>query len=172
MTLNWIDETRDIGANGRAVTRTGTAEERAAIAEALGILSCERLIFDYTLKPIPDHRYRLTGTLSAGVTQACVVTLEPVASTIEDEVSVDFWPPHLLEERSVGGERAVLGEADPEPLGQLGRIDSGRIAYEVLSASLDPYPRAEGAEFDEVKSSEGTETDHPFAALAKLKGKG
>lgn len=172
MSLAWTDETRDLGANGRSVTRTATPEERARVAEALDILSCNRLVFEYTLKPIPDHRYRLKGSLSADVTQACVVTLESVSSTIDEDVVLEFWPAHLLSELPESGERDILGDADPEPLGQLGRIDSGRVAFEVLSAALDPYPRAEGAEFEDIRpvgERAAIERDHPFAALAKFK---
>lgn len=173
MTLDWLDETRDIGKGGRAVTREANETDRRKLAEALDLIACEALDFDYMIKPLSEGRYRLSGRLKASVTQACVVSLEPVPSTIGEEVSLEFWPAELLSERAIGGEHDVLGEADPEPLGQLGRIDSGRIAYEVLSAALDPYPRKAGAEFEYAGAPEDTaakERAHPFAALARLQG--
>jgi hypothetical protein len=49
-----------------------------------------------------------------------------------------------------------------------GLIPVGRIVFESLSASLDPYPRSEGAEFtwQDPKSESAA---NPFAALSKLK---
>ena len=132
MSLDWIDETRELGVGGRATTRRASAEECNSIAAALGILACDNLVFDYTLKPIADGRYRIKGTLKADVTQECVVSLEPVPATIDEEVVVEFWPPHLLAERRVDGEHAILGETDPEPIGQLGRFETGRIAFEIF----------------------------------------
>ncbi len=171
MSLDWIDETRELGAGGRATTRRASAEECKSVAAALGILACNNLVFDYTLKPIADGRYRLKGTLKADVTQECVVSLEPVPATIEEEVRIEFWPPHLLAERRVNGEHVILGETDPEPIGQPGRIETGRIAFEVLSAALDPYPRKEGVEFHHVDPEDDVAAarEHPFAVLAQLK---
>ena len=145
----------------------------AGLAKALDLIACDGLVFDYTIKPIADGRYRLKGQLNAQVTQACVVSLDPVTATIEEVVSVEFWPAHLVSERKSAGENAILGETDPEPLGQLGRIDSGRIAFEFLSASLDPYPRKDGAEFEFSTRTEDNvveATANPFAVLAKLRG--
>ena len=172
MSLDWMDETRDLGVVGRAVTRTASVEDRRRVAEALELLACDSLVFDYTIKAIADGRYRIKGRLKADVTQACVVSLDPVAETIAEDVSVDFWPEHLLAERLADGERSILGETDPEPIGPMGRIESGRIAFEFLSAALDPYPRKDGAEFQYGGTPEDIAAEasaHPFAALAKLK---
>lgn len=170
--LNWIEETRELGDNGRHVTRAANANEREAIAQMLDLLDCDELQFDYQLKPHGDGRYRLRGEVTARVTQACVVSLEPVHDEIGETVDLEFWPEHLLDQTTAKGERSILEGDDPEALGPHGRIDTGRIALEVLSASLDPYPRKQGAEFEwrEEEGAEGTEAAaHPFAALAKLK---
>jgi hypothetical protein len=77
--LSWVHDIAQSAGSGAARTRTGTPAERAALAAALDILSCDRLDVRYTLKPFGRDRYRLTGTLEADVVQACVVTLEPLA---------------------------------------------------------------------------------------------
>lgn len=170
--LDWIDETRDLGANGRAKTRSASAVECQGLAEALGLLACDSLTFAYTLKPLGEGRYRLAGELRSSVVQACVVSLDPVAAMITEDVDVEFWPSHLAGNRPASGERSVLGETDPEPIGPMGRVETGRIALEVLSAALDPYPRTDGAEFNDIAETDDAATAasaHPFAALAKLK---
>lgn len=170
--LKWIEETRELGDNGRHVTRSASSQEREAIARALDLVACDALQFDYHLKPIGDGRYRLLGNVTAHVTQACVVSLEPVHDDIAETIDVEFWPDHLLEQSAAKGERSILAGEDPEALGQQGRIDTGRIALEVLSANLDPYPRRQGAEFH-WRGEEGADdtkgSASPFAALAKLK---
>lgn len=169
--LTWIEETRDLGAGGRRVERRATAEERQAVAVALGLLACDALGFTYVVKPRAHGRWWLEGTLSADVVQACVVSLEPVAARIEEAVGIELWPPELIDERADGsGDRAILGADDPEPLDRLGRIETGRLAFEILSAGLDPYPRKPGTEFDWSEGeSEPPQGDSPFAALKALK---
>ena len=58
----------------------------------LDILSCDALRVSYTLEALEKERFRLSGTIEAGVTQACVVTLEPVPSTISETFSVELYP--------------------------------------------------------------------------------
>jgi len=64
----------------------------------------------------------------------------------------------------------ALSAAEIEPI-EHGLIDAGRIIFETLSASVDPYPRKPGAEFTAEELGDGaaaTKTG-PFAALKKLK---
>jgi uncharacterized metal-binding protein YceD (DUF177 family) len=103
----------------------------------------------------------VTGRLIAEVGQTCVVTLEPLTNTIDEEVDLVFLP----------GAPEPLAEGDtdedaPEPLVD-GRVDLGAIATEFLMLGVDPYPRKEGASFDAPKPED--DTPHPFAALAALK---
>ncbi|MGQ0673346.1 MAG: YceD family protein [Hyphomicrobium sp.] len=170
---DWVDETRDLGERERKVSRTANAGQRARLADDLGLLACERLQFEYAVQPRGEGRYRVRGRLDADVTQACIVTLEPVPATLSEEVDVSFWPAHLVGLSPGGGEQSILAGDDPEPIGPMGRLETGRIAFEVVSAALDPYPRKQGAEFSGDGASDGEDdpsADHPFAALARLKG--
>ena len=53
-----------------------------------------------------------------------------------------------------------------------GIIPAGRIIFETLAASLDPYPRREGVEFN-WQDPQATEPEKasPFAVLSKLNDK-
>jgi hypothetical protein len=53
-------------------------------------------------------------------------------------------------------------------------IDAGRIVFETLSASVDPYPRRAGAQFEgeELGDAAAPGASGPFAALKKLKDRG
>lgn len=167
--LAWTYRTTDVPDAGLKVTRSATPAELAAIARTLGMLSCERLSVDCVVKALGEGRYRLSGKFSARVTQACVVTLEPVEERIAEEVDVTFWPADQLPGSGVD-EAEVLSLPEIEPIVH-GEIEAGRVLFEILSAALDPYPRKPGARFEweEAAGGEGPAASGPFAALKKLK---
>ena len=101
----------------------------------------------------------------------CVVTLEPVSAVARDELDVELWPAEDIGPMAEG-EHSVLEADTPEPI-ENGRIDIGRIVYEHLAASLDPYPRKADASFDEIKpvGAADDKPESPFAVLARLKPK-
>lgn len=76
-------------------------------------------------------------------------------------------PEHLPEKQSEEVEALAVEEI--EPITQES-IEVGRIIYEVISATLDPYPRAHDAELElSSDSTEQVSCEKPFAALQKLK---
>lgn len=145
--------------------------QRAAAAELLGLESLPRLRFAYSLTPLAPRKWRLEGLLEASVVQSCVITLEPVRTEIAEDVTAEFWP---VEELTRHEFRPGEGDLDiapdgPEPV-EGGVLPLGQFVYETLASTIDPYPRAPGAELPESSSSpaaEGAESG-PFAALQKL----
>nr|WP_255720777.1 DUF177 domain-containing protein [Acuticoccus kalidii] len=116
-----------------------------------------------TLRPWKGEGVRVTGRVSGKLRQACVVTLEPVEGTVEETFDLRFHP-DIQESTTIDVDADA--EDPPEPLdGQ--SIDIGAIALEYFALGIDPYPRAPGAEFDDIE--EGEEEPSPFAALAALK---
>ena len=59
------------------------ADERAALARRFGLLALDSLTAKVGLMPADGGLVRIHGTLAAEVTQACVVTLEPVTARVE-----------------------------------------------------------------------------------------
>lgn len=171
-----VDDVED----GEARLIEVTEAERATIARLLDLVALDRLAFAYRLKREGEGRTGLTGTLSATATQTCVVTLEPVPSTLEVPVSVEFWPLRLLRQLEAKAqleakpdEPACHGMVDwPEPVRD-GTIDLGPVIYESFATALDPYPRKEGADFawheEPSAESPAEKAPGPFAALGKLK---
>ena len=167
--LSWTHDVSEFGERSRSFERSATEAERAAVAEALGLLGCTRLEARYDLKPLPRGGFRMSGTLEAHVTQACVVTLEPVEADLEEEIAQEFQPPeHAAGAEQTDSEHAVLEGVDVAEIAH-GEIDAGRIVFETLSGALDPYPRKAGVEFDwsDPKALQGEVS--PFAALGRLK---
>jgi len=172
--LDWSHAVGEIPREGLRVVRTATGQEAARLGATLDVLSCESLEVSYHIRPITHGRYRAEGRLTAVLEQSCVVTLAPVRSVVEEPIRVEFWPADQLAHSSnVDLEHSVLEGEEVEPI-ENHRLEIGRIVYEIVSAAIDPYPRAEGAEFvwAEEGGSEAAQRGHsgPFAALAKWKG--
>jgi hypothetical protein len=125
----------------------------------------------FDIRATGKGNYRLAGKVTAKLTQTCVVTLEPIPQTAEGTFDVEFRPAASVPEQSED-EIEALSAAEIEPI-EHGLIDAGRIVFETLSASVDPYPRKAGAEF-KAEADDGPEepAGGAFAALRKLKDRG
>lgn len=163
--LDWVHETRGIPEAGLDVTREANEETRAALAEALSVDACDRLVARYTIRPFESGRFELHGEADMAARQTCVVTLEPLERTYRVRLDVAYWPPELLGD-GPGADIDSLAD-DPEPI-EDGRLDVGRVIYEELASTIDPFPRKDDAAF-EWKNDEAPARDNPFAALEKLK---
>jgi uncharacterized metal-binding protein YceD (DUF177 family) len=165
-TLNWTHAVREIALQPLDATREADQVERAAVAAHLDLLSCETFKVDYHVRSLDHGRAALSGHLEADITQACVVTLEPIASKISGTFALELWPAGDL---PAVGEHAVDDLADEPEAIENGIIDVGRIALECLADLVDPYPRKPGADFswtDAKAAAAGS--DNPFAKLKNL----
>jgi hypothetical protein len=147
--------------------------ERAKLASFLKLESLSDFSFQYRLEPVSGERFHLTGLLSARLTQACVVTLEPVAEQVEEAVDLECWPRDQIKDQ-VEEEQAIGPEELPNdpPVPILGnQIDLGALAAEILASTINPYPRKEGVAFDweDPKPVDEGKAEGPFAELGKLK---
>lgn len=121
----------------------------------------------------PDG-WQATGDLSAIVAQSCVVTLKPVTQYIEETVSRRYLPgAPIIEDAEI----VVSEQIDDAPDPVTDTIDLAALMFESLVLTLDPYPRAKGAELEsKVFAAPGikpmTDEDaRPFAKLAELREK-
>jgi uncharacterized metal-binding protein YceD (DUF177 family) len=148
--------------------------ERDAIAALLGLRALDRLNFTFRLHPRGQTCLALQGTLAAAVTQTCVVSLEPVESTLDVPVEVEFWPVPMIDDLAASPDEAAShGTLDwPEPI-EGGKIDLGPVIYETLATALDPYPKREGVSFEWTEApstgAEPEQAESPFGALKRLK---
>jgi uncharacterized metal-binding protein YceD (DUF177 family) len=108
-------------------------------------------------------KVHVQGRVRARVGQTCVVTLEQIENSVDEEVDLTFAPGADKME----GEIELRPDQDPpEPLTG-NTIDLGQLATEFLVLGIDPYPRKSGVEFAPIKV--GEDAPKPFAALADLK---
>lgn len=166
--LDWSYRVTEIPEAGLRETRTATEAECARLAEILDIIAFRRLTSEFTIRATGKGHYRLAGKVVVGVTQACVVTLEPVEQGAEGTFDVEFWPAGNLPELTED-EVEALSAAEIEPI-EHGRIEVGRIVFETVCSALDPYPRKPGVEFDSGAVAGANPSNvSPFAVLKKLK---
>lgn len=145
---------------------------RDRIADDLGILGIRKLSFAGALEAEGKNDWKLTADLGATVEQACVVTLEPVVTRIDQTVTRSF-----LSKLEISLEEEVEMPED-DSLEQLeAEIDLVRVMSEALALALPDYPRRDDAALENTAfSAPGvaplTDDDtKPFAGLAALKDK-
>lgn len=146
------------------------ATARAAVAAELGIDAVKKLRFEGALMPMGKVDWRLEGDLGATVVQPCVVTLAPVTTRIDTDVTRIFLADFAYPEAT---ETEMPEDDDSEPLPDV--LDIGAILLESLALALPTYPRADGAEAGEAvftepgKDALKDEDMKPFAGLAGLR---
>ncbi|UWQ11998.1 DUF177 domain-containing protein [Aliiroseovarius crassostreae] len=144
-----------------------------AIAADIGVPALRKIRFTGTLAPMGKRDWKMKARLGATVTQDCVVTLAPVTTRIEDEVS-RHWIAGLVTAPE-GDEVEMPDDVTQEPLGV--EIDLGEVLIEALALALPLYPRAEGAALEAQNFTEPGNTPmtdeaaRPFAGLAGLRDK-
>ncbi|MCB1522025.1 MAG: DUF177 domain-containing protein [Hyphomicrobiaceae bacterium] len=174
---DWTHRTTDIAEKGSDFEQVASIQAREAMATVLGLQGIASLRCAYRLKPTGSGRFRLTGTMTAEVVQACIITAEPVEASVSEDVDEVFWPTEQIAAAAaaattaVGREEEALAAVVPEPI-QDGVIDVGRLIYQLLATSLDPYPRRPDAALDAETAAAIAEPprESPFAALAGLVG--
>ena len=159
-----ISATDRLPPDGQDFAILANQAECAALARRLDLAAIDELRAQGRLaRRAADGVIEIKGTLSASLTQRCVVTLEPIAVELLTEFVRLFSADATLVQAEI--------EIDPaaeliEPLeGDL--VDLGEIVTEELSLALDPYPRSvEGMPADLADEAGRDDLEGPFAALA------
>ena len=157
---------------GRDVHLAPAADERAALAERLGVNAVDALSVKLHAVKFRGG-IRVTGRLTATVTQPSVVTLEPLQQEIAEPVDRIFLP---------GGEKDYAGPANAEVFVDLegedipdhfegNEADLTDLIIETLALAIDLYPRAPGESVEALGLEPAPLEDNPFAALKALKPK-
>ncbi|MDQ3075007.1 MAG: DUF177 domain-containing protein [Pseudomonadota bacterium] len=160
-----LDRIRD----GDRLDLVADADERAAVAARLDLVSLERLDAHAVLRR-DGQTVHATGRVKAALEQRCVATGDSLPVRVDEAFDLRFIP----EPRVAGGdEEFELGADELDTLFHDGQaIDLGAAIADSLALGLDPYPRSAGA--GEALRQAGVISEEeagPFAALAALKGK-
>jgi uncharacterized metal-binding protein YceD (DUF177 family) len=164
----------DIGAEPILFDVVAAADERAALARRFDLLALESLTGRVAVRRAAARDgsgevIRVRIDLDAAVVQRCVVTLEPVASSVS-EVGAEVEFALAGESGEAAREIAFsLEDADPpEPLAS-DSIDIGELVAEHLALAITPYPRSQGATLDVPRESGEEQRQSPFSVLAQLR---
>lgn len=157
----------NIDAQGFETEIVATAEEREKLAERFSLLEIGDLRARTRLTWLNGRRgLRLWAHLSAQVTQSCVVSLEPVEETVDDEVEIDF---ELVRDGATEREIVVTTAKEAEPL-EGDTLDIGEVISEELALSLNPYPRHADCDVEGAPEPESAEErPRPFEKLARIR---
>lgn len=155
---------------GRSISVDANEAERAAIAQAMNILSVESFVAMLTVVPLRGG-LRAQGRLDASVTQASIVSFESVAETIAEDVDRVFLPASKDSHAPTPGSEVFVDLEDDDFPDHLDgpEVDLSALLLETLALALDPYPRQPGESLDSLGVPLGDREEGPFAQLARLK---
>ncbi|MCC5975253.1 MAG: DUF177 domain-containing protein [Rubellimicrobium sp.] len=160
-----------------AFTLAPDADERASLAQDLGIPAIRKLRFSGTLHPTGRSDWDLRAELGATVVQDCVITLAPVTTRIDETVIRRY-----VEGLAPPGPGEIEMPDDDTVEALPATLDLRLVMAEALALALPHWPRAEGATLEaDIGAPPGvaplTEDElRPFAglkaALERLGGTG
>ena len=150
--------------------------ELERLAETWKVLAVRSLTSEIQITRWKKDGVRIKGHVKAEVEQACVVTLEPVASKIDESFEQIFVPEGSKLARVMLSDTAemVLDPEGPDaPEVFVGdTIDAGEVIAEAVALAIDPYPRKKDIEFEGHIEDDASGPDarpSPFAALKDWK---
>ncbi|MDQ0454075.1 YceD family protein [Rhizobium paknamense] len=164
-----------ISANPVQVHVEANEAERQGLAKLWRVLAVKSLKADLKISRWKRDGVRIKGTVEAEIEQACVVTLEPVASSIREDLEQVYVPEgsKLSRLMTEGQGEMVLDPDGPDlPESFSGdSIDAGVLVSEFAALAIDPYPRKPGVEFSGHSEDTGAEVirPSPFAVLKDWK---
>jgi uncharacterized metal-binding protein YceD (DUF177 family) len=153
---------------------TADEHDRAAIARQWDILGVQALTAELKIRRWKKDGVKVIGTVHAEVTQACVVTLDPVPEVIDEEFEETFVPEGSALARAPAKNAAeIVVDVDGPDLELFtgDEIDVGSFVAEMAAMALDPYPRKAGVEFVEhvEGDAKADRKPSPFAVLKTMK---
>lgn len=146
------------------------ADHRRRLAEELDLTAIKKLSFTGTLQPSGDSDWWLDAQLGATIVQPCAVTLEPVTTRIDEQITRHFLKSY------VEADAPEVEMPEDDTTEQLTAwIDPEAVLREALILNLPLYPRAAHAVLEQMVVTEPgvtpmrDEDARPFAGLAALR---
>ncbi len=173
MPFSYLVKVGHISANPVEVHLEADKRELQALAEDAGMsLPVDDLRAELQIARWKRDGIRLKGRVQAKIVQSCVVTLDPVPSTIDETFEQIFVPENSKLARrpaNDAGEMVLDPDGPDLPESFTGdTIDAGDVVTEFAALAIDPYPRKAGVEFGGHMEDTG-ENDKKPSAFAVLK---
>ncbi|MDG4885023.1 YceD family protein [Mesorhizobium sp. WSM4884] len=148
---------------GLPVVVEADERQRAALAAEYDLLSVESYRAELLVASWKRNGVKVSGRVEADITQACIVTLDPIATHIDEPVEALFLPEQskLGREGFEGGGEIVLdadGPDSPETFSG-DTVDVGALAEQFFGLAIDAYPRKPGASLDAAGEDQPAESE-------------
>jgi hypothetical protein len=163
----------DLSAAGAEIAIEAKPDQRTKLGAWLEVESIEKFKAIVTLTKLAMNRYRYDAILKCDLTQASVVTLEPLKKRIEERFSRELHVAYRGRQTPDPDKELTLSAADddtPEEI-ESSHFDLVAPLLEELSLALDPYPRAPEESFS-LPEPPDAKPESPFAVLKRLKEEG
>ena len=135
--------------------------ERRQLSERFAFIKLEDVMGKLALAQIADGCWELKGKINVAITQACVVSGQPVESTfmieLEERFVDSFSDQTEIDAMEVDVDLLVNGE-----------IPVGECLCQWIGVCAPAWPRAENVPVLDEPELDNTE-NHPFARLSELK---
>ncbi|WP_416407074.1 YceD family protein [Agrobacterium rosae] len=164
-----------ISANPVRIGLTASPEELIGLAKLWYVVSVESLKSELQVTRWKRDGLKITGDVRVALTQACVVTLEPVSSVIDEKIDQILVPEGSKLARMMPDEKGeiVLDPDGPDMPDQFSgdTIDVGVVVAEFAALAIEPYPRKPNVDFAGYGEEKLVEEKKPspFAALKDWK---
>ena len=137
------------------------------LPKKLNVLEAKKASFNGYLKLQVANQIVLCGTVKAKLIQPCSLTLEPVVTTINEEISRTFLVgPN--ENKPIKKSVFELTEESFDNDIILDEINLGEVLMETISLETPDYPKKSGASIS-LAPTESMDRENPFSILSKLK---
>jgi uncharacterized metal-binding protein YceD (DUF177 family) len=170
--FSYLVKVGNVSANPVDVHLEADKQELQALAETWDVIAVEDFRAELQIGRWKKDGVRVKGRVRASIVQACVVTLEPVPSKIDETFEQIFVPENSkLARRPANntGEMVLDPDGPDMPESFVGdTIDAGEVVTEFAAMAIDPYPRKEGVAFEGHIEDTG-ENDKKPSAFAVLK---
>ena len=137
------------------------------LPKRLNVIEAKKASFNGHLKLQAANQIFLCGTVKAKLIQPCSLTLEPVVTTINEEISRTFFiGPN--EKKPIKKSVFELTEKSFDNDIILDEINLGEVLMETISLETPDYPKKSGASIS-LAPTESMDRENPFSILSKLK---
>lgn len=160
--------------NGMNLTLTANDKELRALAQEHELVSVQSFTAELLIRKWRKDGVKINGSLTADITQHCIITLEPLVSRVENEIDAVFVQEgSKLARPPLSNDGEIVIDYDGADIPETfsgDTIDVGALAEEFFGLAIDPYPRKPGAVL-EASADEVAEAPKPspFASLLKFR---
>ena len=146
--------TKRLGDSGHTVHIQASTAECQQLAQAFDLIGISRLEAEVNIRRWRGPKgLAVDGTLSADVTQTCIVSLDDLPAQVVEPFQRRFLRAELLATEGSQEDVLVDPEADDPPDPWDGdAIDIGALVAEHFALGLDPYPRKPGVSIEKAQS--------------------